>query len=292
MVRNSQYQTARNVALRRDRVCQSCGDEEDLHAHHIVPRSEGGPDTPENLVILCKYCHPKYEGTNVRPKWGGDGVTVGDIARKWTAQHLNRIVVHVCETFKNQIQRDPSICNSCFRRLENGHADRKHIWQVILERIVTDTFFHDEIQKDPDICSNCFRRIRGRYERNYRVDTLKGELITHPVDGYGDDVYRNPRGTVKISEKGGHRGLKTVCKCGFRYHSKEEWKNRPLDKKTFFEYTDRLLDRLDEKGVTYEESKLRNILDEMKSNPEEQFADDRIYAKAIEHVINIQTAKA
>ena len=28
-----------------------------LHAHHIVPRSEGGADTITNLITLCKKCH-------------------------------------------------------------------------------------------------------------------------------------------------------------------------------------------------------------------------------------------
>lgn len=26
-------------------------------AHHVTPRSEGGPDTPENLETLCVHCH-------------------------------------------------------------------------------------------------------------------------------------------------------------------------------------------------------------------------------------------
>ena len=30
--------------------------------HHIVPRSLGGPDTSNNLVLLCKECHGKAHG--------------------------------------------------------------------------------------------------------------------------------------------------------------------------------------------------------------------------------------
>ena len=29
----------------------------DLHAHHIVPISEGGSNTLENLITLCSDCH-------------------------------------------------------------------------------------------------------------------------------------------------------------------------------------------------------------------------------------------
>lgn len=28
-----------------------------IHLHHVLRRSQGGPDTPENLVALCAVCH-------------------------------------------------------------------------------------------------------------------------------------------------------------------------------------------------------------------------------------------
>ncbi len=28
-----------------------------LHAHHIIPRAQGGPDVPENIITLCDLCH-------------------------------------------------------------------------------------------------------------------------------------------------------------------------------------------------------------------------------------------
>lgn len=59
--------------------CRVCGKRCDPHAtdmlskghhHHIVYRSAGGPDTPENIVTLCAVCHDaehahrlKIEGT-------------------------------------------------------------------------------------------------------------------------------------------------------------------------------------------------------------------------------------
>jgi 5-methylcytosine-specific restriction endonuclease McrA len=42
------------------RRCRLCGEREDravLHAHHVVYRSEGGPDELENLLTLCVLCH-------------------------------------------------------------------------------------------------------------------------------------------------------------------------------------------------------------------------------------------
>lgn len=37
--------------------CRACGLADLLEAHHIVFRSQGGPDTLENLITLCKHCH-------------------------------------------------------------------------------------------------------------------------------------------------------------------------------------------------------------------------------------------
>jgi len=58
---------ARRTAFKRDSGnCQRCdrdvsessdGDKPTAEAHHIIPKAAGGPDTPENLVILCRDCH-------------------------------------------------------------------------------------------------------------------------------------------------------------------------------------------------------------------------------------------
>lgn len=40
----------------RDKVCRWCGCE-GTQVHHVVYRSQGGPDTPDNLILLCSACH-------------------------------------------------------------------------------------------------------------------------------------------------------------------------------------------------------------------------------------------
>lgn len=48
---------------RANRHCEYCGDEFDQpDVHHITPRSEGGPNKPSNLIVLCPNCHRKAEG--------------------------------------------------------------------------------------------------------------------------------------------------------------------------------------------------------------------------------------
>ncbi|MCK9997164.1 MAG: HNH endonuclease [Candidatus Krumholzibacteria bacterium] len=50
----------RREVLARDRHCcrrKGCNHTRFLEIHHIVPRSEGGTNDPENLVTLCTACH-------------------------------------------------------------------------------------------------------------------------------------------------------------------------------------------------------------------------------------------
>ena len=186
----------------------------------------------------------------------------------------------------------------------------------------------ENIQKDPDICSNCFRRTHDRYERNYRLETYfdheEGEWSVRPVNiqgititvggeetvigGMDDDVYRNREETMKIPERGAIRRMRTVCKCGFRYlpyqdrepkencHCDEEdcdcrkdWKNRPLNKSRFFEIAERIRDRLHENDVSFSEDAYFAKLEELKSEPSEQFADDDIFRKACQYASTIET---
>jgi hypothetical protein len=50
------YSFARQV-IARDKSCQTCGATGELRAHHIVPLSKGGDDTPDNGEALCRGCH-------------------------------------------------------------------------------------------------------------------------------------------------------------------------------------------------------------------------------------------
>ena len=56
----------KNNILERDGYrCYVCGKETNLHVHHIIPRDEGGPHIPENLITLCGSCHKSVESGNV-----------------------------------------------------------------------------------------------------------------------------------------------------------------------------------------------------------------------------------
>lgn len=41
--------------------CQTCGETENLHTHHLIPLKFGGTNSPENLMALCGSCHLRAE---------------------------------------------------------------------------------------------------------------------------------------------------------------------------------------------------------------------------------------
>ena len=51
--------------------CALCGSTQNLHIHHILYRSEGGPTSLWNLIRLCEKCHTKisfYKKICEKPK--------------------------------------------------------------------------------------------------------------------------------------------------------------------------------------------------------------------------------
>lgn len=52
--------TRRNLLHRDNHTCQYCGDaKEGLTLDHVIPRSRGGKDTWENMVVACVRCNVK-----------------------------------------------------------------------------------------------------------------------------------------------------------------------------------------------------------------------------------------
>lgn len=60
----SDWECRRKKVYQRDNyTCQNCGatggphGNTELHAHHVVPKSEGGSNQLKNLQTLCRDCH-------------------------------------------------------------------------------------------------------------------------------------------------------------------------------------------------------------------------------------------
>ncbi len=58
----------RAIVFARERhVCQGCGATGlPLELHHRIPEAEGGPNTPSNLLALCRTCHDRAHGRSQR----------------------------------------------------------------------------------------------------------------------------------------------------------------------------------------------------------------------------------
>lgn len=51
---------SRSMIYKRDNnTCQYCGAKSKLTIDHVIPRSKGGGDTWENLVVACSSCNTK-----------------------------------------------------------------------------------------------------------------------------------------------------------------------------------------------------------------------------------------
>lgn len=52
---------------RANQYCEWCtdGSLDNPEVHHITPRNEGGPNDPDNLIVLCPTCHRKADNGGV-----------------------------------------------------------------------------------------------------------------------------------------------------------------------------------------------------------------------------------
>lgn len=60
--------------------CVACGDDSEIHFHHLVPKSRGGSDSEKNLLALCPACHGLIH--SARFKNGHSQLTKDGLARR------------------------------------------------------------------------------------------------------------------------------------------------------------------------------------------------------------------
>ena len=59
-----------NTLIHQVGRCELCGSKRGLEAHHIVPLIFGGPDTEDNLLVVCCSCHAKLTPRKLLTKQG------------------------------------------------------------------------------------------------------------------------------------------------------------------------------------------------------------------------------
>ena len=78
----------------------ACCDKPIEHYHHIVPKSKGGSDTPENLLGLCLGCHSKVHSGDINLKEAG-------LKKKYAALSvLNQAIPFIAEELVNMFGED------------------------------------------------------------------------------------------------------------------------------------------------------------------------------------------
>lgn len=103
-----------------------CGSTTDLHFHHIIPTYNGGPNTVENIIILCKRCHyGAVHGRKINPNKGGNGGRKPKIDYKTALPILKRYAR--CEITAKQAV------------IEMGYSPKVHmsdlgVWKKYLEK--------------------------------------------------------------------------------------------------------------------------------------------------------------
>jgi hypothetical protein len=61
-LKTEEWQRTRLDAIERARgVCEKCGSNESLQAHHLTYERKG-EELPEDLIVLCDKCHEKEHG--------------------------------------------------------------------------------------------------------------------------------------------------------------------------------------------------------------------------------------
>lgn len=82
------WNSRRKKVYKRDNyICQNCGKKggsngsAELHAHHIVPKSNGGSHELSNLQTVCSGCHDAIHGDVTAPTGSSDtgGVGFGEL---------------------------------------------------------------------------------------------------------------------------------------------------------------------------------------------------------------------
>lgn len=64
---NISKETRKAIYKREGYACAVCDSNRQLEIHHVIRRSRGGGNHPDNLVCLCHICHCLVHGERVMP---------------------------------------------------------------------------------------------------------------------------------------------------------------------------------------------------------------------------------
>ena len=190
------------VYIRQNGVCPMCGAPIE-HYHHIIPRSRGGSDLPENILGVCMKCHARIHKGELRSDMKGAMKKYGSLSVlnqaipyiwQWMTETYGEDHAHFCTGVETQTVRDDSglpkdhdIDALCIACIGSG---------ITPVRRLPRTF---EIVQ---FCRHSRANINNQRERTYRLDgrivcrnrhkrfEQKGDSIEEFRQKYPDQVSR------------------------------------------------------------------------------------------------------
>lgn len=107
----------------------------ELHAHHLILRSEGGEDTLENLITLCKTCHVAYHKGEIelkKDKSRGKVDTELAIIRKYLEPPINtdETFGFIVKAKREELNLEPTALNNACAVLEISPENSYYIKNV------------------------------------------------------------------------------------------------------------------------------------------------------------------
>jgi len=103
----------KQVYKRDDYTCQNCGamggkkGNNELHAHHVVPKSSGGTHNLNNLKTLCEDCHQAVHTSIDAPTFGGASKTQTLSSDDYEEVHFaNRVALHGIRGLAGDVSND------------------------------------------------------------------------------------------------------------------------------------------------------------------------------------------
>lgn len=73
---------------KRDEHCVICNKRGE-HVHHIKPRSQGGKNNEDNLVLLCRRCHKGIHDDCPTPEMKAMGIMSAKDATAFLTRYIN-----------------------------------------------------------------------------------------------------------------------------------------------------------------------------------------------------------
>lgn len=202
----------REYVLHRDsHTCQACnGKSKDkiLNVHHIVPRSQGGTDRPDNLITLCESCHKKYHAgrlkIDLKPAKNFKPETLMSTIRWKLVNTLRELGYAVSNTY-GYLTKDKRISLG----LEKTHANDAFCIAGGCQQLKADTVYLKQIRRNN-------RSLEYFYDAKY-IDKRDGEVKK------GKELSGEFR-QFRLCKTPKGKGRRSIRRSAYAYHSYDKVK--------------------------------------------------------------------